>query len=300
MRWRQAIKAITPPVVLDVVRALRPVSARTQQAPATSDGPRPPMSEEQRRVLVASMDRGDYNFDAATVQQMLAMWRYDNALAPYPSILQSAYASGDATAMNDKRLMDVSYRLPYSLAYEQSQIEKYEAFIHLTERHGIVFSGAVVVDVGCGLGGLLLSVQRYRPDAVLRAIECAPSAIEHVTRHHPGISGTVADVEADAGEFISKAGSDCDIVLMTEVLEHLKRPDLAIRNLLALQPRRGIALTVPNGRMDCAPQHIHFWSPESWALFVRQAAPGWKVTVDVCPSKGSPGGFDNFAALRPS
>lgn len=73
-----------------------------------------------------------------------------------------------------------------------------------------------------------------------------------------------------------------DIFFCTEVLEHLVNPSQAINKMRALSKPGGIlVLTVPNGRLDIAESgklredgsgywgHIHFWSPESWELFLQ-------------------------------
>ncbi len=245
------------------------------------------------------MDAGDCNFDDETIDRMLKMWQFDNAAAPYPTALMSAHNSGDAIAMNRRELMELSYRLPYSLAYETAQQAKYSAFLELIEDVGVVFAGATILDAGCGLGGLLQVAHARYPDARLRGVECAKSAIEFIAAKRPHIEGVVADLADDTQTFVGRVGADADIVLCTEVLEHLIDPAQALRNLLTLDPRRALAVTVPNGRADVASQHIHFWSPESWRLFIEPYADGWDVEIGACPGPGSPGGFDNMALFRP-
>jgi 2-polyprenyl-3-methyl-5-hydroxy-6-metoxy-1,4-benzoquinol methylase len=212
-----------------------------------------------------------------------------------------AYASGDAVAMNDKALMEVSYRLPYSHAYESSQRYKYEEFLREAARAGIDFSGPVTVtDVGCAYGGLLAVVHDMHPAAQLCGVECANSAIEYMARRRPHVRGAIADIEEPEPNFVAAVGGVHDVVLCTEVLEHLMRPEHALANLMALRPRGGIALTVPQGRVDTAAQHINFWSPESWRAFIEQHARGWRTTCGLCRSPGTPGGADNFAVLKPN
>lgn len=106
-------------------------------------------------------------------------------------------------------------------------------------------------------------------------------------------------VEATGETFTKAVGGTHDIVLCTEVLEHLMHPERALDNLMSLRPSRAIALTVPQGRADTAGQHINFWSPESWQAFIDRNAKGWRVICGLCTSPSSPGGVDNLAILLP-
>ena len=292
----RAARALIPPVLIDALRALRTFARNSQLQPVESRH----FNQSECRALTARMDAGDYTFDAETAERMCAMWRADPASAPYPSALTRAYEVGDVIAMNAKPLMEVTYRLPYSRAYESTQRTKYESFVAACVRAGVRFDQACVADIGCGYGGLLEIVREQHPSAQLVGAECAVSAIEQMAQERPHIHSVLADIEAATPEFVAAIGAGIDVVLCTEVLEHLRRPEHALSNLMALHPSRGIALTVPNGRVDTAAQHINFWSPESWSQFINRHADGWRITCDRCPSPGSPGGFDNLAVLLPA
>ena len=292
------LEEVMPPIVLRVGRALR----RRLVKPQVGQGHSPEIFDAQEhRAIVARMDAGDFDFDPALEERLCAAWRKDPASVPYPTALTEAYGIGDAIAMNDQSLMELSYRLPYSHAYETTQREKYEAFLRATARAGVDFSGDVAItDVGCGYGGLLAVAHEMHPAARLCGVECAASAIEFMEHRRPYIRGVVADVQATNEAFVGAVGGDHDIVLCTEVLEHLLSPEQALANLLALQPSRGIALTVPQGRIDTAAQHINFWSPESWRAFIVRHAGNRRAICGFCESAGSPGKADNFAVLLPN
>jgi hypothetical protein len=293
MTARRILVGLLPPVVLEAARAMRRRQSGHAQAASA-------FTPEEFRAIVARMDAGDFAFDAALEEHLCAAWRIDPASVPYPSVLTKAYATGDAVAMNDKSLMEVSYRLPYSHAYESTQRHKYEEFLRAVARAGVDFSGAVAItDVGCGYGGLLTIAREMYPAAALCGVECAHSAVEFMAQRRSYIRGAYADVEAEGTAFAGAVGRSHDIVLCTEVLEHLMRPELALANLMSLRPSRAIALTVPQGRVDTAAQHINFWSQESWRAFIERNANGWRTVCGLCPSPGSPGGADNFAVLLP-
>lgn len=70
---------------------------------------------------------------------------------------------------------------------------------------------------------------------------------------------------------------------LTEVLEHLVHPEAALRKLAKVG--RTLLLTVPDGRRDTTeamqfnPEwgsyrgHVNFWSPESWAVWLKRELP---------------------------
>lgn len=295
VKIRQFAKRLLPDFAVNALRALLKLDRRQFFESHSLSG----LGFLEMASLVRRMDAGDYDFDPEMKNRMCDAWRSDPNSVPYPTALKEAYDSHDAFAMNVKPLMEITYRLPYSHAYEATQRAKYQNFVAACADKGINFSGARVADVGCGYGGLLEIVREKYPTTQLCGVECASSAIEYMARNRPYVKGVVADIEAPTAEFTAAVGSGIDVVLCTEVLEHLARPEQALANLIALRPARGIALTVPNGRVDTAAQHINFWSPESWQLFVRRNAAGWRVTTGRCDSPGSPGGYDNLAVLLP-
>ena len=77
-----------------------------------------------------------------------------------------------------------------------------------------------------------------------------------------------------------------DVIFCMEVLEHMVNPEAGVRHLWNLVEKGGaLVLSVPNGRVDFQPSgpiredggsywgHIHFWSPESWKLFLEKNLP---------------------------
>ena len=86
------------------------------------------------------------------------------------------------------------------------------------------------------------------------------SALELCRKNNPRI-------RFEKGDLYSPRQERCDLVLCIDTLEHLEYPERAIRNLLG----NGIVcLVVPNGRQDTFEGHIHYWSPESFRLFLEQ------------------------------
>jgi 2-polyprenyl-3-methyl-5-hydroxy-6-metoxy-1,4-benzoquinol methylase len=122
-----------------------------------------------------------------------------------------------------------------------------------------------VVDVGCGTGHLLAALVRLQPDvASIVGVDPAPAAIRRLSQLVPEARGYVASVyELDLG------GERFDLVLATEVLEHLDRPCEALDALRAICADGGhIVVTVPDGARDDWKGHVNFWTADELLRFL--------------------------------
>ena len=88
-----------------------------------------------------------------------------------------------------------------------------------------------------------------------------------------------------------------DMVVASQILEHLLEPELALRHLMAATAPGGVlVLTVPDGRIDTYRGHIHFWSPESWRAWIARHVPGDHQTTTI--AGGTMGGANLAAVIR--
>jgi len=127
-----------------------------------------------------------------------------------------------------------------------------------------------VADYGCGPGMLLKQLSELSPRSQFFGYDFASSGISIARNNLPAAEFMERDIYQ---EFPDRY----DLILCTEVLEHLEHPKKALRNLLGQLASGGrLLLTVPDGRMDQYTGHIHFWSPESWKLFLADACNGCK------------------------
>lgn len=117
-----------------------------------------------------------------------------------------------------------------------------------------------VVDVGCGTGHLLAAIVRRMPDVErVAGIDQAAAAIDRLSEVLPEAEGLVGDVYSLA------VTGDFEVVLCTEVLEHLARPEAALDSLAALcAPDGHLVITVPDGELDTYEGHVNFWSEEEF------------------------------------
>ena len=120
-----------------------------------------------------------------------------------------------------------------------------------------------IIDVGCGTGNLLRAVvDRTEPERVV-GIDYARAGIERARQLVP------------SGEFRAQSlyDLDCaesfDLVLCTEVLEHVRDPTSAVEMLVRLCSRPGsIVITVPDGARDSWEGHRNFWSEPELEAFL--------------------------------
>ncbi|MFL5958805.1 MAG: class I SAM-dependent methyltransferase [Gaiellaceae bacterium] len=122
-----------------------------------------------------------------------------------------------------------------------------------------------VIDVGCGTGNLLRAVvEKTSPERVV-GIDHAEAGIVRARQLVP------------SGEFRAESLYDLeptetfDLVLCTEVLEHLRDPQTALEKLVRLCARSGrILITVPDGAQDTWEGHRNFWSKAELDAFLRR------------------------------
>ena len=137
-------------------------------------------------------------------------------------------------------------------------------------------SGSIVMDAGCGNGSFISLFQNR--DWQLHGSDLSPTGIELARKTHPNINFFLADGQSLYAEFLDTVGP-VDVVISTEVIEHVYDPRGFLRNCFALlKPGGNIVLTTPyhgyfknlllaaTGKMDqhftvlWDHGHIKFWS----------------------------------------
>jgi len=165
---------------------------------------------------------------------------------------------------NNRRTYERIYRedqlLREYLAPER--IEFYEEVAELSARK----RPRAVIDVGCGAGNLLRAlVERAEPH---------PERVVGIDYASAGIKRAKELVRS--GEFRTESLYDLDLdekfdlVLCTEVLEHVGDPRRAVEVLVHLCARPGaIVITVPDGAQDTWQGHRNFWTESELENFLR-------------------------------
>jgi 2-polyprenyl-3-methyl-5-hydroxy-6-metoxy-1,4-benzoquinol methylase len=120
------------------------------------------------------------------------------------------------------------------------------------------FSPRSLIDVGCGSGQLVNAIAQ-RVENLERAVgvDYTNNAVARARESFPSFEWRVGDLYDLDREFAS-----CfDLVVCTEVLEHLDRPREAVDRLVRLRSPDGkLVLTVPDGAIDDWAGHANFWT----------------------------------------
>ena len=118
-------------------------------------------------------------------------------------------------------------------------------------------SGQRVLDAGCGPGYLLAELRRRSPDAELYGLEMSAESVASA-RRRLGKGAQIVQGSL-AGPLVFPPAS-FDVVILTEVIEHLKAPEQTLRHLTPLlRPGGEFIITFPNGAA---------WLPFSWPAAV--------------------------------
>jgi 2-polyprenyl-6-hydroxyphenyl methylase/3-demethylubiquinone-9 3-methyltransferase len=94
---------------------------------------------------------------------------------------------------------------------------------------------SVIVDVGCGNGSLLAQLQEYGHD--LHGIEVSSSGLTHAKNAFPNISFYSGDLTSDMSSH--PLAGKCDVVISTEVIEHVFLPRVFASNCHSLLKSKG-------------------------------------------------------------
>lgn len=139
----------------------------------------------------------------------------------------------------------------------------------------LVSGAGRVVDVGCGVGDLLVALKRRCPSVIPYGCDFSEKAIA-------GAKACMSD-----GEFVQHTILDLpyphrsfDVVLCTDTLEHLEQPRVVVAELVRVcAPGGAVVIVVPDGDVDDFCGHLWFWSEQSLGKFLAQ----WNATVGKLP-----------------
>jgi trans-aconitate methyltransferase len=122
-----------------------------------------------------------------------------------------------------------------------------------------------LVDVGCGTGHLLRFIvdrMAVHPERVV-GVDHSEAGIQRARELLPSATWIVADL------YGMSVGEEFDLVICTEVLEHLHEPGRAVDELRRLCAGGGrVAITVPDGSLDDWEGHVNFWDESELESFL--------------------------------
>lgn len=146
-----------------------------------------------------------------------------------------------------------------------AQRHRWRLIVEEAARVSDLSASPTIIDLGCGSGRLLSRIRAASPKARLlgfdvdsRALELARHAVPDAEFHQADLSGG----DASAGALQQQA----DVVLCSEVIEHLENPERAVRLARALlKPGGAFIVTVPVGTItaiDRAIGHLRHYTLE--------------------------------------
>ena len=134
---------------------------------------------------------------------------------------------------------------------------------------------ARVIDVGCGVGDLLVALRRRCPSIVTYGCDFSEKAIAGAQERLP--DGEFLKLAISRFPYDSQA---FEVVLCTDTLEHLEKPGQVVEELVRIcLPGGVVVIVVPDGEVDDFIGHLWFWSETSLRKFL---AP-WRPTVQKLP-----------------
>lgn len=135
-----------------------------------------------------------------------------------------------------------------------------------------------VLDAGCGEGFTLDRLSREKIGSSYKGIEYDPEAVKIANKLYPKLDIHEGDVLK-----LPYKNDSFDLVVCTEVLEHLENPRKAYRELLRVS-KKYVLITVPNEpiftlqriaklknlrHLGAHPEHIQHWGPREFLKFVK-------------------------------
>lgn len=136
-----------------------------------------------------------------------------------------------------------------------------------------------VLDAGCGEGFTLNKLQEAKIGKKLTGFDFLDTAIQIGKKQYPSLNlkqGDIYHIDAKSGTY--------DVVICSEVLEHLERPEEALKELIRVS-KKYVILSVPNEplfmignllrgknikRMGNDIEHIQHWSNKAFVKYIGQ------------------------------
>jgi SAM-dependent methyltransferase len=162
-----------------------------------------------------------------------------------------------------------------------------------------------VLDVGCGQGSFLEELQVEFPGIKPRGVDLSPSAVKLACERVPGGRFAVLDITEHALD------EKCDLVVCSEVLEHIPDDLTALQNLRKMT-RKYLLVSTPQGRMrtfEAQVGHVRNYAPGELVNKIKSSgftvlsvvewgfpfySPLYRNFLDLTGSKGTTGEFGPF------
>ena len=171
-----------------------------------------------------------------------------------------------------------------TLAYWNERFQRDDYFDWPTENlaeriAALIPDGAHVLDVGTAMAWFPRQIREIRPDVTFSGCDFSPYALARLNERYPALFVEVRKWDV-RDPLPLEAFKRYDVVLCTELIEHLEDPAAAIQRLVDAAKHR-LILTTPNeARIPC---QEHVWS-YSVADLVELLAPYGTPKVEIARS----------------
>jgi 2-polyprenyl-3-methyl-5-hydroxy-6-metoxy-1,4-benzoquinol methylase len=203
---------------------------------------------------------------------------------------QPTQADYDAIAHNSMENMDKLFADDKFLAgyFNKARERLHRATLKLISDVRPPQGQGVVGDFGCGPGDFFTVMAPAYPGYSFYGYDRSESALAAARQRFPSAQFQSFDI-------YTPAPRQHDITVCSQTIEHLQDPEMAMQTLIEATKLGGaLIITVPDGRIDTFRGHINFWSPESWATWLKRNV-NQPFTVHKI-DKGTSGGA-NLAAV---
>lgn len=142
-----------------------------------------------------------------------------------------------------KKLIEKKYIVGKELKYQTRNPVALYIMRNFFDEIGNILNGISynkVLNAGCGDGVELLQIKKYLKGKKIIGVDIDPVQIKAAKKNIPDIKFMLGDIYK-----LNFKDSEFDLILTIEVLEHLKYPEKAIKELLRVSSKYTI-LSVPN------------------------------------------------------
>lgn len=139
-----------------------------------------------------------------------------------------------------------------------------------------IFEADTILDAGCGEGFFTRYVAERNPNASVTGTDLSEDAINYASKHF----GTAAKFSAANIFALPFEDNAFEVVICSEVLEHLETPAAALSEVVRVASR-GVVLSVPlepyfkffndlarSLGISPDPGHVNFWTRQTFPAFV--------------------------------
>jgi len=142
-----------------------------------------------------------------------------------------------------------------------------------------------VLDIGCGEGFITIEISKNFPDLKILAIDYEKKYIDYAKNFNK--NKNIEYIKKDLFSINKKT----DLVILTEVLEHLENPIDALNKLKKLS-NKFILITIPNEpffrlgnlsrlkyvkRLGSTPGHLHTWTKKQISILLKKLNFNFKI-----------------------